>query len=156
MFSQPWQITVYTKKSLEILPGFFFPPPLSLSNSRAGLCTQETTSHFPSFHVWNFSCTRHASSTLYSLSWSYKWRLGYKFSAWCHWSGTCQATDRRGANITVQSAYAAFKGCICFKSRRLTMSHNSHRADENAWPYSKTAVEKMCYVAGSSQYRSHF
>lgn len=105
MFSQPWQITVYTRKSLEILPGFSPTTPLSpsLSNSRAGLCTQETTSHFPSFHVWNFSCTRHASSTLYSLSWIYKWRLAYKFSAWCHRIGTCSTSDRLGAKIMVRS-----------------------------------------------------
>lgn len=94
---------IYKEKSRNTTRPLFFPLSLCLSNSRAGLCSQETTSHFPSFHVWNFSCTRHASSTLYILSWIYGWRLGYKFSAWCHWSGTCSAMDRPGAKITVQS-----------------------------------------------------
>lgn len=89
MFSELWQITVYTKKSPEIQLRSISPPSRSLS---VGLCAQETTSHFPSFHVWNFSCARHASSTLYSLGWIHGWRMGYKFSAWCHWSGTCFTT----------------------------------------------------------------
>lgn len=79
---------IYNEKSRNTISEH---PPLSrsLSESWVGLCAQETTSHFPSFHVWNFSCTRYASNNLYSLGWIHKWRMGYKFSTWCHWSGTC-------------------------------------------------------------------
>lgn len=65
MFSQPWQITVYTKKSPEILHP---PPPPPWEAAKLASALRKTTSSFPSFHVWNFSCICHASRSLYSVS----------------------------------------------------------------------------------------
>lgn len=134
MFSELWQITVYTKKS----PGIQLRsiPPLShfMSESRVGLCAQETTSHFPSFHVWNFSCARHASSTLYSLSWIHKWRMGYKFSTWCHWSGTCYKTTifrnwvfpAVGFKASICLQLKVFTFALCFKGKYSAVFKQQH------------------------------
>lgn len=97
MFFRPWQMTVYTKRSPEILPGILFP---SLFD-------------FPvKSPSWRLHSGNHKSFSIFPCAEFFKPAMGFifwatytkdKFRVWCHRTGTCSLADKWGAKLLAQS-----------------------------------------------------
>lgn len=153
MFSQPWQITVYTKESLEILPGFFPPPrlllfPCQTAELASALRKPQVIFHLSMCGIFHALVMPAAPFIVWAGSTNDDFLINLAHDV-TDLAPVRQRIDG-GAEITVQILWKLIflqhSGAACALNQdvaqRSALSLNSHRADENAWPYSNSAAEQ--------------